>query len=141
MIELALASSRPATNCHQQNSSPSNLLPTLISHLHSTTKLCSFDKRYFQFQHFFWSSLGTGMCPLPSCVEEKECLVTKNSENVAPKFKPNHLSLCDPVSFVASFWQRLRHTRRTFVSTWPKPNIAPGAFYDIYVNSFAIAIR
>ena len=26
------------------------------------------------------------MCPLPSCVEEKECLVTKNSENVAPKF-------------------------------------------------------
>ena len=81
------------------------------------------------------------MCPLPSCVEEKECLVTKNSENVASKFKPNHLSLCDPVSFVASFWQRLRHTRRTFVSTWPKPNIVPGALYDMYVNSFAIAIR
>ena len=50
-------------------------------------------------------------------------------------------SFCDPVSFVASFWQRLRHTRRTFVSTWPKPNIVPGALYDMYVNSFAIAIR
>ncbi len=38
-------------------------------------------------------------------------------------------------------WRRQWRQWQLWGMTWPKPNIVPGAFYDMYVNSFAIAIR
>jgi len=76
------------------------------------------------------------MCPLPCCIEERENVPSAKIQRTA-EFKPNHLSLCDPLSFVAQRGGNLLHAIQTFSS---QPNIVPpGA--AVICKYFAIAIR
>ena len=76
------------------------------------------------------------MCPLPCCIEERENVLSAKIQRTA-EFKPNHLSLCDPLSFVAQRGGNLLHAIQTFSS---QPNIVPpGA--AVICKYFAIAIR
>jgi len=80
--------------------------------LHSATKPLSFGKTFLlPFQFFFYSLLTSaitiasrriGICPLPSCIEERECHQKFKERQTQLRFKPNHLSPCDPLSFVAA---------------------------------------